>query len=139
MNITILGSCRQESLYDKYNVNRIRNDISYTHSTKEMLEVIKFCKYGNVSPEETLYTFRTPILNKQSIVPDEYKYEFEKTDIFILEIASRKTYEYNNRYLHHIVYDDDRYVNNDIKDKIRINKQTDEEVEEDIIQIKNES
>ena len=138
MNITILGSCRQESLYDKYNVNRIRNDISYTHSTKEMLEVIKFCKYGNVSPEETLHTFRTPIMNKQSIVPDEYKYEFEKTDIFILEIASRKTYEYNNIYLHHIIYDDDRYINNDIKDKIRINKQTDEEIEEDIIQIKNE-
>jgi hypothetical protein len=52
MNITIFGSCRQDSLYNKYNVNRIKNDISYTHSTKEILEVIKFCKHGNMTPKK---------------------------------------------------------------------------------------
>jgi hypothetical protein len=139
MNITVFGSCRQDSLYNKYIVNRIKNDISYTHSTKEILEVIKFCKYGNMTPEETLYTFRTPLLNKNPILsPDVYKQDFENSELFVLEIASRTTYEYDNKFLHHIVYDDERYINNEIKDKIIINKQTDEEIEKDIIQIKSE-
>ena len=69
--ITILGSCRQESLYKNYNITSIQKNISYQHYTKEILEVIKFCKYGHILPEDTLTTFRTSILhNKKLIILD---------------------------------------------------------------------
>lgn len=48
-NITVFGTCRLESL-SKYNM-RIRDEISYTYDTKEILEVIQFIKYDHVSPE----------------------------------------------------------------------------------------
>ena len=68
MKITIFGSCRQHSLYSipGIEVTGIQENISYPHYTKEILEVIKFCKEGHVLPEETLNTFRTPaLLNKK--------------------------------------------------------------------------
>lgn len=136
MKITILGSCRQDSLYSIYNVTSIKNNISYPHYTKEMLEVIKFCKFGHISPEKTIYTFRSAILNKKPIYfTPELKTEFEETDIYILEIASKITYMYDDIYLHHISSED--IYNTSIKNKIIQRVQTNEEIENDIITIKN--
>ena len=119
-------------------VTGIRDNVSYPHYTKEMLEIIKFCKEGHLSPEETVTTFRTPILyNKKLYFNDVLKKNFNDTSVFILEIASRKTYEYNGRYVHHILFDSEPY-NQQYKDKINISTQSDEELENDIIQIKKE-
>jgi len=140
MLVTIFGSCRQHSLYNipEIKLTGIQENISYTHYTKEMLEVIKFCKEGHVSPEETVTTFRTPILyNKPLYFNDILKKNFNNTNVFILEIASRKTYEYNGRYVHHILFDNEPY-NQPYKDKINVSTQTDQEIENDIIQIKKE-
>lgn len=49
MKITVLGSCRQYSLREDYSVTNIQEDISYPHYTKEILQVINFCKFGNLS------------------------------------------------------------------------------------------
>lgn len=139
MKITVLGSCRQYSLRNIYNVTSIQEDISYPHYTKEILEVINFCKFGNLSPEETLYTFRTPILNNFPIYFNEkIKNEFETSDIFILEIASKKKYKYNNRYVHHIATENlyNQLINDNIKNNIEIIDQNKDEIEEDIIKIK---
>ena len=67
MKITILGSCRQHSLNKKYDVTSIQESLSYPHYTKEILEVIKYCKYQHISKNDTLKVFRTPILNKQHV------------------------------------------------------------------------
>ena len=48
MNITILGSCRQHTLRNKYNITNIQKQLSYPHYTKEILEVIKYCKYNHI-------------------------------------------------------------------------------------------
>lgn len=139
MKITVLGSCRQYSLRNIYDVTSIQEDISYPHYTKEILEVINFCKFGNLSPEQTLYTFRTSILNNLPIYFNEkIKNEFENSDIFILEIASKKKYKYNNIYVHHIVTENryNQLIKDEIKNNIQIIDQNKNEIEEDIIKIK---
>lgn len=135
MKITILGSCRQHSLRNDYSVTDIQEKISYPHYTKEVLEVINFCKFGNLSEEETLYTFRTAIINSKPIYfTEELKNDFNSSDIYVIEIASKIKYQYNNKYLHHIsVYDNYKLsIKNDIIESI----QTKEEIEEDIIKIR---
>jgi hypothetical protein len=136
MKITILGSCRQDSLNKNYNITSIKNEISYPHYTKEIIEVINFCKFGNINPEETLKIFRTPGLTKRPIIfSDSLKKEFESSDIFIIEIASKIAYKYKDKYVHHIFYDDPAY-NNETKNSINIEILSDEEIEKDIIEIK---
>lgn len=140
MKITVLGSCRQYSLRNIYNTSTIQEDISYPHYTKEILEVINFCKFGNLKPEETLYTLRTAILNNKPIYfNDNLKENFESSDIFILEIASKKKYKYNNTYVHHIVTEvaHNKFIKDEIKNNIEIIEQDKNEVDEDIINIKN--
>ena len=70
MNITVFGTCRLDSL-NSYNT-RIKHEISYTYDTKEILEVIKFIKYNHISPEETITTFRTPMMTKQPIYSSNF-------------------------------------------------------------------
>ena len=136
MKITILGSCRQEYIKNNYRCTNIDVEVSYPHYTKEIIQVINFCKFGNLSPEETLYTFRTPILYKKPLYFDiNIKNEFESSDLYILEIASKIVYEYDNKYLHHIATEDQ--YNIPIKDKINIRYQDKNEIENDIIYIKN--
>ena len=137
INVTVLGSCRQHSISKLHNVSSIQENLSYPHYTKEILEVIKFakgCKSPNLTPEETLYTFRTPILNKNIVTNTIFKQEFENSDVFIIEIASKKYYKYNNIYIHHIA--EDPYYNLPIIDKLEKGIQSDEEIEEDILEIK---
>jgi Methyltransferase FkbM domain len=140
MLITIFGSCRQESVYKLNNatVTGIRDNVSYTHYTKEILELIKFCKYGHISPEDTVTTFRTPILYNRKLYFNEIlKNNFYNTNVFVLEISGRKSYEYNRKYVHHILYDNEKY-NKNYKDKINVTFQSDEEIENDIVKIKKE-
>ena len=136
MKITILGSCRQHSLRNKYDITNIQEELSYPHYTKEILEVIKYCKYNHIKNNETLNVFRTPILNLKIPNFTKLNNEFNLTNLFILEIASKIKYKYNNYYVHHIATED-KY-NLSIKNEICIEMQTKEEIEEDILKIKNE-
>lgn len=136
MKITILGSCRQHSLRNKYNITDIQESLSYPHYTKEILEVIKYCKYNHIEKKETINIFRTPILTKNPANFEKFNDDFKSTNIFILEIASKIKYNYNNIYVHHITTE--QQYNVSIKDEIKIETQTKEEIEEDIVKIKNE-
>jgi hypothetical protein len=139
MKITIFGSCRQNSFYNipKIQVTGIQENISYPHYTKEVLELIKFCKEGHVSPEETITTFRTPaLLNKKLYFNDCLKNNFYSSDCFIIEISSKKSYKHNNKYVHHIFYDDLRFNSN--KEEIMFEIESDEEIEKNIMQILDE-
>lgn len=131
MKITLLGSCRQDSLYEDYTLTDVHFDLSYPHYTKEILEIINFYKYNNIKSEDTVYIFRTPILyNQPYILTEEKQLNFENSDIFILEIASRYCYKFKDRYVHHILHDHKHL------DGIIITKQSDDEIENDIIEIK---
>ena len=139
MKITILGSCRQDSLYtlDGCNVTSIKEKLSYPHYTKEILQVVEFCKSGNVSPEETVECFRTPIMQKKPIYFDEVKDEYKSTQLFFVEIASRIKYVYKEKYVHHILYDHDAYCKLD-KEQIQLQLQSDEEIIQDVLKLKEE-
>lgn len=131
-SITILGSCRQDSLYNNYRITSLKNNISYPHYSKEILQLINFCLNNNIPEEETKYIFRSAILSNSTIKWSEsLKNEVLNTDVFIIEIASRISYSYNDKYVHHILYDDTKY-NDNYKNKIIIRDLTDEEIENDI-------
>lgn len=142
--ITILGSCRQYSIANLYPTTNIQDSISFPHYSKEVLEVIRLCKYGNsyIPVQDTSYIFRTPILNNSVIVwsPELYN-NFMSSDLFVIEIASKICYKINGHYAHHIAVEPEhnRYIRHKIQNlPIEIYKQTKDEIEQDIIQIKNE-
>ena len=139
--ITIFGSCRQTPIKDYLQVSNILDELNYPHYTKEILQQIRYLKYKNIPNNQTKYCFRTSLLNRcqTEISNDGYnklKNEFDRSSFFLVEIASRISYKYNNVYLHHIA-EDSQYGFFD-RDKIIKEDLTDEEIENDIIQIRNE-
>ena len=142
INITILGCCRQESLYSdpNYKISCIHNKISYSHYSKEALEIIKYCKYGHIPENKTVEVFRTPLLEKKPIQWTlSYKDELENSDIIFMEIASKTAYQYENIHLHNIAANPGNpEYNIPDKDNVIIRKQTYEEIENDIVEIMRE-
>jgi hypothetical protein len=139
MSITLFGSCRISKISG---ANTIHLDTTYTHSTKEVIQLIKFLK-GDLSIPEIyrLYCFRTAILSKSPLDYDElYKDSFDTSELFIIEICSAKTYIHNKYYLHHLSVDK-RFASLNIKrspdifNNYSIQTQTDSEIEEDILEI----
>ena len=130
--ITILGSCRQDSLYKKYKITSIKNNLSYPHYTKEVLQVIKYCLFDNLSPEQTMI-FRTPILNNSPINKNPFLNKIQESSVIFIEISSKKYYKYKELYAHHILYDDNKYNKN--KNEIQTGTLTDKEIVDDLHEI----
>lgn len=139
--ITIFGSCRQTPIKNYLQVSNILDELNYPHYTKEILQQIRYLKYKNIPNNLTKYCFRSSLLNRcqTEISNDSYnklKNDFDRSSFFLLEIASRISYKYNNLYLHHIA--EDPQYNFPDRNKIIKEDLTDEEIEDDIIQIRNE-
>lgn len=134
MIITILGSCRQDSLYNYFPVTKIKNALTFPHYSKETIQAIEFCSGVKVPPYQlTSSLFRTGILKGRSIDFRRYMSAFKSTDLFVIEIASRISYEYRGYYAHHILVEDE-YAPAD-KESIAIRDLTDLEIEEDLLTI----
>jgi hypothetical protein len=104
-----------------------------------MLEVIKYCKYGHISPEDTIYVLRNPLLYQRPLFYDsKFNKEIDDSDIFIIEVSSVKTYEYKNMSCHHSVYtESERFkINETIKNSIILRQQNYDELCKDILDIK---
>lgn len=138
MSITLFGTCRLNNISNHNNLNNI---INYTHSTKEVIQFINFLKGDlNIPPPYNKLCFRTAICNDKYIhYIDRYYKLFVDTDIFIIELCSNKKYMHNNFYLHHLCvdkrYGDCNKTPNEILDNFTIEKQSDEEIENDILEI----
>lgn len=139
MSITLFGTCRLNNIH---NHNGLNNLINYSHSTKEVIQFINFLK-GELSipnPYNKL-CFRTAICDNKFIdYNDTYNKLFINTDIFIIEICSNKKYIHNGFFLHHLCVDKrfSDYNNNtphEILNNFIIEKQSDEEIENDILEI----
>ena len=140
MSITLFGTCRLNNIHHHNNLN---NMINYTHSTKEVIQFIRFLKGELTIP--TPYNklcFRTAICENKFInLNDSYKQWFMDSSLYIIEICSSKKYVHNNFYLHHLCVDkrfSDFYKYNtprDILNDVIIEKQSDEEIERDILEI----
>jgi hypothetical protein len=140
MSITLFGSCRIRNIAES---NTINKEITYTHCTKEVLQCIKFIRGELDIPEKyRLYCFRKSILDNAPISFDEkYNKMLNLSKLCIIEICSAKQYIHNNFYLHHISVDK-RFkhhnisLSEDILNNYRIKKQSDSEIENDILEIK---
>jgi len=135
MKLTIFGSCRQECLYDIYSVTSIRNNLTFPHYTKEIIQAIEFCKNMLHIPHNiTNRIFRSGILSNAPVSPSQFIAEFSSTDLFIVEIASRICYEYNGFYAHHILTEP-KYGCSD-RSTIVVRDLTDKEIEDDLLKMK---
>jgi hypothetical protein len=138
MNVTLIGSCRLSRIKN----NNLNNRITYAHSTKEAIQFIKFLKNEITIPEPySRICFRTGIVNRIDIeYSREYKELFDQTEVFIIEICSSKKYIHNEFYLHHLSVDErfkyTDYTPKDIRDSFKLEKQSDEEIESDILELK---
>ncbi len=135
MFITTFGSCRQHSIGNHFNLTSIQETLAYPHYTKEIIQAIEYCKrIHKFDNKYTRYCFRSGILDKREITyQSKLQEEFDRTDLFIIEIASRISYEWNNLYVHHILTEE-QYEFHDIP-AIKQRDLTDDEIEADILQI----
>jgi hypothetical protein len=140
MSITLFGTCRLDKIHNHNNLNNL---INYTHSTKEIIQFIQFLNGELTIPAPyNQFCFRTGICENKCIdYSDTYNKLFVDTDIFIIEICSNKKYIHNDFYLHHLCVDK-RFTSynvntpSEILDNFTIEKQSDEEIENDILEIK---
>lgn len=139
MSITLFGTCRLNGIHNHNNLNNLT---TYSHSTKEVIQLIRFLKGEIVIP--TPYNklcFSVGICGNKCIdYSDSYNKLFLDTDIFIIEICSSKTYIHNNYYLSNLCVDKrfiDYNINTprEILDNFIIEKQSDNEIETDILEI----
>lgn len=135
MRVTILGSCRQESLLSLYPCTTIRDRLTYPHYTKEAVQAIEFCKGISPIPVElTQFMFRTGILDNKQLAFESFHSEFKATTVFVIEIASRIAYEYMGFYAHHILTEP-KYGFQHIP-SIGQRDLTDHEIEQDLLRMK---
>ena len=139
MSITLFGTCR---LNQVNNHNDLNNLINYTHSTKEVIQYIKFLKGELIIPVPyNKFCFRTAICeNKYINHNDVYNKMFIDTDIFVIEICSNKKYIHNGFYLHHLCVDKrfsdyNKNTPHEILNNFTIEKQSDDEIENEILEI----
>lgn len=137
MKISILGSCRQRPVSKYYDTTSLHDLLTYPHYTKEILQAIRFIKYNDIPIEDTSYVFRTCLINGCRPVLDlgKIKEAYDSTNIFLIEVASMKSYMFNGYYLHHIADDPTYFKHHDQVIKGDLSK---EEIEDDIINIRNE-
>jgi len=141
MNICVFGTCRLLGIIGNNNLNEL---INFTHSTKEIIQLIKFITNKIIINEPyNRVCFRTAICKNNNIYyNDYYKHLFEGSKLFVIEICSRKKYIHNNHYLHHLCVDNRNpdykfYLNTpeNILNEYKLEYQTDEEIEDDILEI----
>ena len=140
MSVTLFGSCRIDNRFHNNNLN---HHINYSHSTKEIMQQIKFLMGIITFPEPfDIICFRTGIMQSRPITYNtEFTTIFNQSHICFVEICSDKTYIYDNYYLHHLSVDKRTYnyfenTPKIILDNYKCIKQTYSEIETDILEIK---
>ena len=141
MSITVFGSCRVFYVYNNNNLNHL---INFTHSTKEVIQQIKFLM-GELSLPYPLniLCFRTAIIDNEPIIYNsKFKKMYDESNYCIVEICSDKVYKYDTYYLHHLSVDprfSGFHTNTpkQILDNHKCIKQPPSEIEDDIVAIKN--
>jgi len=116
--VTILGCCRQDSISRKFNESQIRNDLSYTHSTKEVLQVIDFLNDKNYS-EFSPYSFRTPQINGRIPNRNRLMKQWRITNVVVIEISSLKFYLREKVVYHHEAFDNPESLATSCKEHLK--------------------
>lgn len=132
MKLTIFGCCRQDSLYKYYNVSTIRDELTYPHYSSEALQAMRFC--AGLIDEKAIATdfmFRSLVISNKKINYKKLHDDFKSTDLFAVEIATRKCYKFKGLFLHHICEEVSYGCN--FFDEVSVVDLSDEEIENDIL------
>lgn len=107
MNVALFGTCRLLSIRHHFGCTDFDDAISYVHSTKEIIQLIKFITKQVEIPETiNQFCFRTGILNRQPVAySNRFLSQFNEADLFVIEICSNKKYIFQDYYLHHLAVD----------------------------------
>ncbi len=137
-NVVMLGSCR----LTLKNANDIKDELTYTHSTKDVIQLIEFLREGKTYPEPyNKLCYRNPLtIHSKGTITHNNKYKdlLDNANVVFIEICSRKLYRHNGYYLYSLYLTHKRHkklVPKTIKDTIEFIEQTDEEIEQDILKI----
>jgi hypothetical protein len=137
MLVSIFGSCRQDSIAKHFKVSRVRDGLTYPHYTKEIIQAIKFVKSKGVISPKNYSVFRNIQMGNKIDPIEKLWKQFNKTDLFVVEISSRISYEFNEDYYHHVIIDNTERLEIQ-NDNLNIVKriQSDDEIREDMRLIK---
>jgi len=107
IKVALFGTCRLTNIRRNYSCTDFDNAISFVHSTKEIIQLIKFItKQIEVPDTINRFCFRTGILNRKPVsYSDLFLSEFNEADLFVIEISAMKNYLFQGYYLHHLAAD----------------------------------
>jgi hypothetical protein len=138
--VTSFGSCRVSHVSGN---TRISDALTYTHTTKEVLQLIAFMKGElRLQAPYNRICFRAGILQEKGL---EWRPQllnvFEDTEIFVVEVCSRKKYMYGGLCLHDLSVDRrfpgfNKGTPSEIMDGVEIVEQTDDEIRQDLLEIR---
>jgi hypothetical protein len=110
--ITAIGSCRLDGLYERFIINDVKNSITFTHSTKEVLQLIAHLNsIRNFSDKDEIkkskWLFRTYLIKPKTLLKIQKIQKIAKiffeSDLYVIEISSKKIYERDGKYFHEII------------------------------------
>ena len=140
--LTCFGSCRTLVISKYVPQTRLNELITFTHSTKEVIQLIKFLKKEiNIPNEINKYCFRTGIIENRNIeLLPNFITLFDNTDTVIIEICSSRIYNYEGYYLHHLAIDtrfpESNNTPENIKNIVIKTIQSKEELELDLVTLR---
>jgi hypothetical protein len=102
--VTVLGSCRQDSLDELLKVTAIKSGLTYPHYANEILQLVRFLK-GRRKSFQSPYVFRNDSIGVAKVSSSYSRRAFRKTQVFVIEVASRWEYLHKGDYIHHVAYD----------------------------------
>jgi hypothetical protein len=119
--VTVLGSCRQDSLYKLFRVSKVRDGLTYPHYANEILQLVKFLK-GDIRSFKSPYVFRNDSIGQKTISSRAAQSAYRSTDVFVLEIASRYEYRHWGEFVHHVAYDNPDLLPISLRDEQALQK-----------------
>ena len=137
IRVSILGSCRQDSLYKLFKVSNVRDGLTYPHSSGEILQALRYLTDLSQGADVPLYCFRNYQLGSRILPRQKLCRAFAKSDVVVVEIASRQSYVNQGLFIHHEWYDD---KNNDTvtsisREDVQVLIESDFEIERNILEI----
>ena len=134
--VTVLGSCRQDSVARAFSTTPIRDCVTYPHYSKEVLLELKFLKEDLDLPIPLQSVFRSSLLGDRLPGLALRSSWFDSTDLFVVEIASRKAYEVCEIPVHHVLHDATPEGMEDLGRQCVARRQDDSEIENDVLRIR---
>jgi len=114
--VTVLGSCRQDSLYSLFRVSKVRDGLTYPHYGNEILQLVRYLK-GGILSFRSPYVFRNDSIGQKRISDRVARSNYKSTDVFVLEIASRYEYRHLGEFVHHVAFDNPELLPSELRDE----------------------